>query len=187
MSSFILREGDEPAYVAEGPFAPDCQISVGAEDVLVAVRSGAVLGVLGPGRHAPGQPFDFAVFVRRTPQAFRVMRPIGDSARVFGTVRFVIDDPGAFVNALGDPRQIQGEGLEHAVVESAAELIARKITSAVDQGSLLEAIANDLPRLLGPAAEEWPVPGTRVDFSEMSLSVAEEPTHESTSRGASSP
>lgn len=46
-------------------------------------------------------------------------------------------------------------------------------------------MAADLQSVLGGAAERWPVPGTRVDFSDMSLSAAEEPAHEGASRGSS--
>jgi hypothetical protein len=173
MSMLIRREGDEAAFVVEGPFEPDAQISVDSDDVLVAVRDGAVLGALGPGRHAPGQPFDLAVFVKRTPQEFRLVRPIANAARLFGTLRFVVEDPAVLVSSLDDPRAIHGEGLEQAVVESAGSLVEQAIRQASTESSLSE-IASALPRLLGVASAHWAVPGTRVDLSDLSLSVAEE-------------
>jgi hypothetical protein len=172
MSMLIRREGDDAACVVEGPFPPDCQISVDGDDVLVAVRDGAVIGALGPGRHAPGQPFDLAVFVKRAPLQFRVTRPIGDSARLFGTLRFAVEDPPVFVNALDDAREIHGEGLEQAVVQSAGKLVEQAIREAAKEASLSE-IASGLPRLLEIATVHWAVPGTRVDLSDLSLSVAE--------------
>lgn len=185
MSMLIRREGDDAAFVAEGPFSADSQIIVDADDVLVAVRSGAVLGALGPGRHAPGQPFDLAVFVKRTPQQFRVVRPIGEAARIFGTVRFVVEEPAVFVSALDDARAIGGEGLEQAVVESAGTLVEHAIREAASESSLSE-IADALPRVLGAAAEHWPVPGTRIDLSDLTLSAADESASDARESEASS-
>ncbi len=171
--SFIQREADGGVFVVEGPFSADTQLMVNADDVVVAFRDGAVLGSLGPGRHAPGTPFDLAVFVSRTPQTFRLMHPIGESARAFGSVRFQIDEPMALLGAVSDPRSLSGEGLQEAVLEAAQSLVERAVHGAHEGGVSLEAMAADPAQVFGPATAEWPVPGSRIDLSELSLSVME--------------
>jgi hypothetical protein len=184
----VERSGDGPASFVEGPFLAGSQITVDADDVFVGIVRGSVIGALGPGRQVLPQPIDAGVFVRRSPLTFNWARRIGEDGRCFGTARFAVEDPLQLVAALADPRMIDGDGLGEAVTESIGALAEQCVLSALRAGTSPSEIASDPAVVFARAADQWPVPGTRIDLSDTSFSFAgsEEHEHEGGAREGSS-
>lgn len=184
----IARPGGSTyaAHVVTDNLLPGAPVTIDGDEVFVVLANGSVAGVLGPGRQKLQGAADVGVFVKMTPQQFRIAREISGlggrggsiDARAFGSITFVVQDPATFVGSLQDTTMIDGEALEGAVTESAGELIEQLVRAAMERGTPPDALD---PSMLQRAAAQWPVPGTRVDFGGVSLSTSS-PESEATVR-----
>jgi hypothetical protein len=132
----------------EGAVVAGSPLIIGPDDVVVLVRDGAAIRVIGPGQYqVPAEfagPAILAYFVRTSPCPVKFGGPVstpGGRRAVFGEATLQVTDPASAATQLGDQPTSASSWLAPRLVRAAGNALER---GTDDPSRLSEAIRQDL-------------------------------------------